>query len=165
MNSLFNQNQSVYSLDTSALIAAFRERYPIENFPAFWRKIEELIRNDRLKMSEVVFEEAMRENDIKEWCDQKALKQDFQWSIDESMQIKVNEILRKFPKLVDDRKGRSGADPWVIALAMIFQNCIVVTEEKPTYAEHRPNIPDVCDGFNIECIQIVDLIRRENWIF
>ena len=165
MNSLFNQNQSVYSLDTSALIAAFRERYPIENFPAFWRKIEELIRNDRLKMSEVVFEEAMRENDIKEWCDQNGLKQDFQEPIDESMQIKVNEILREFPKLLDDRKGRSGADPWVIALAMIYQNYIVVTEEKPTYKKQRPNIPDVCDGFNVECIQIVDLIRRENWIF
>ena len=165
MNSLFNQNQSVYSLDTSALIAAFRERYPIENFPTFWRKIEELIRNDRLKMSEVVFEEAMRENDIKEWCNQNGLKQDFQEPIDESMQIKVNEILREFPKLLDDRKGRSGADPWVIALAMIYQNCIVVTEEKPTYKKHRPNIPDVCDGFNVECIQIVDLIRRENWIF
>ena len=47
-------------------------------------------------MSEVVFEEAMRENDIKEWCEQNALKQDFQWPIDESMQIKVNEILREF---------------------------------------------------------------------
>ena len=165
MNSLFNQNQFIYSLDTSALIAAFRERYPIENFPAFWSKIEELIKNDRLKMSEVVFEEAMRENDIKEWCDQNALKQNFQWPIDESMQIKVNEILREFPKLLDDRKGRSGADPWVIALAMVSQNCVVVTEEKPTYKENRPNIPDVCDGFNVECIQIVDLIRRENWIF
>ena len=87
MNSLLNQSQVVYSLDTSALIAAYRERYPIENFPAFWRKIEELITNDRLKMSEVVFEEAMRENDIKEWCEQNALKQDFQWPIDESMQI------------------------------------------------------------------------------
>lgn len=165
MNSLFNQYQSVYSLDTSALIAAFRERYPIENFPAFWHKIEELIRDDRLKMSEVVFEEAMRENDIKEWCDQNALKQNFQSPIDESMQIKVNEILREFPKLIDDRRGRSGADPWAIALAMISQNCIVVTEEKPTHKGHRPNIPDVCAGFNVEYIQMVDLIKRENWIF
>ena len=165
MNSLLNQSQVVYSLDTSALIAAYRERYPIENFPAFWRKIEELITNNRLKMSEVVFEEAMRENDIKEWCEQNALKQDFQWPIDESMQIKVNEILSIFPKLLDDRSGKSGADPWVVALAMISRNCIVLTEEGPTTSPNRPKIPEACNHFGVEYIKLVDLIRRENWVF
>lgn len=65
MNSLLKHDQVIYSLDTSALIAAFHERYPIENFPSLWRKIEELIRNGRLKMSQIVFEEAMRDTDIK----------------------------------------------------------------------------------------------------
>ena len=36
MNTLFNQDQVIYSLDTSALIAAFHERYPIANFPTLW---------------------------------------------------------------------------------------------------------------------------------
>lgn len=69
MNLLFNQNQNVYSLDTSALFAAYNERYPIENFPPFWRKIEELIKQHRLKMVEIAFEEAMKDKGVKEWCD------------------------------------------------------------------------------------------------
>ena len=41
MTSLFNHDQVVYSIDTSALIAAFHERYPIENFPSLWHEIIE----------------------------------------------------------------------------------------------------------------------------
>ena len=165
MNSLSNHDQVIYSIDTSALIAAFHERYPIENFPSLWREIEALIKNGRLKMSQIVFEEAMRDTEIKQWCDENQLKPDFQVTIDESVQECVNEVLSQFPRLVDSRTGKSGADPWVIALAMITQNCVVVTEENATHSVNRPKIPDACVHFHIECIKIVDLIKRENWIF
>ncbi len=165
MNSLLNHVQVIYSLDTSALIAAFHERYPIENFGSLWCRIEELIRNGRLKMSQIVYEEAMRDTEIKEWCDQNQLKPDFQVAIDESVQEKVSEVLSEFPRLVDNRTGKSGADPWVIALALTFENCIVITEENPTHSGNRPKIPDACAHFNLQCIKIVDLIKRENWTF
>ena len=165
MNSLLNCNQVIYSLDTSALIAAFHERYPIENFPSLWRKIEELIKNGQLKMSQIVFEEAMRDTEIKQWCDENQLKSDFQVVIDESVQEKVSKVLSEFPRLVDSRTGKSGADPWVIALALTDENYIVVTEENPTNSENRPKIPDACAYFNLQCIKVVDLIKRENWIF
>ncbi len=154
-----------HSLDTSALIAAFHERYPIENFPSLWRKIEELIRNGRLKMSQIVFDEAMRDTDIKQWCDEYQLKPDFQVPIDELVQEQVSEVLSEFPRLVDNRTGKSGADPWVIALALTAENYIVLTEENPTDSKNRPKIPDVCDHFNLQCITVVDVIKRENWIF
>ena len=165
MNSLFNQNQVVYSLDNSALIAAYSERYPIENFPAFWYKIEGLIIDDRLKMAEITFDEASKNKGIVEWYVQNQLKPNLRWPIDDTIQNKVKEILLPFPKLLDDRSGKSGADPWVIALAMISQNCVVVTEEKATGKARRPKIPDVCDYFNVECVQLVDLIKREHWRF
>ncbi|MCY4567499.1 MAG: DUF4411 family protein [Candidatus Poribacteria bacterium] len=165
MNSLLTHDQIIYSLDTSALIAAFHERYPIENFPSLWDKIEELIKNGRLKMSQIVFDEAMRDTKIKQWCNENQLKPDFQAAIDESVQEQVSEVLSEFPRLVDNRTGKSGADPWVIALALTDENYIVVTEENPTNSENRPKIPDVCAHFNLQCIKIVDLIKRENWIF
>ena len=165
MNSFLNQDQVIYSLDTSALIAAFHERYPIEHFPSLWREIEVLIKNGRLKMSQIVFEEAMRDTEIKQWCDKNQLKPDFQVAIDESVQERVNEVLSQFPRLVDSRTGKSGADPWVIALAMITQNCVVVTEENWTYSENRPKIPDACAYFNLQCLKMVDLVEKENWIF
>ena len=165
MNSLFNHDQVIYSIDTSALIAAFHEHYPIKNFPSLWRKIEALIKNSRLKMSQIAFEEAMRDTEIKKWCDENQLKSDFQMPIDESVQEKVSDVLLEFPRLVNNRTGKSGADPWVIALALTLENCVVVTEENPTHSENRPKIPDVCVHFDLQCIKIVDLIEKENWIF
>lgn len=165
MNSLFNENHIIYSLDTSALFAAFNERYPIANFPALWCKVVELIRKDRLKMSQVVFEEAMEDSGIKLWCNQNNLNQYFRVPVDEFVQEAVSEILTVFPKLLDDRRDKSGADPWCIAFAQVTDNCIVVTEENPTDSVNRPKIPDVCKHFKVECIKVVDLIKRENWVF
>ena len=42
---------------------------PMESFPSLWAKIEGLIGNERLKMSEVVFEEAMRDEVLKREVD------------------------------------------------------------------------------------------------
>ena len=166
MNSLFNQNKVVYSLDLSALFAAFNERYPVENFPGFWSKMEELIRNDRLKMQEVAFDKAQNDDEgFKKWCKENQLRPNFRWATNDPIQRKVSEILKLFPKLLDDRRGKSGDDPWVIALAMVSPNCIVVTEEKHTNSPLRPKIPDVCAHFNLQCIQLVELVQRENWVF
>ena len=107
----------------------------------------------------------MRDTEIKQGCDQNQLKPNFQVAIDESVQERVNEVLSQFPRLVDSRTGKSGADPWVIALAMITQNCVVVTEENRTYSENRPKIPDACAYFNLQCLKMVDLVEKENWIF
>jgi hypothetical protein len=38
----------VYCIDTSSLIAAWQERYPLENFPSFWHKLDGLITDGRL---------------------------------------------------------------------------------------------------------------------
>ncbi len=53
MNTIFNLNQIVYSLDASSLIET-HHTYPRTNFPSLWDKLEELVRNDRLKIAELV---------------------------------------------------------------------------------------------------------------
>ena len=164
MNSLLNQNQIVYSLDSSTLFDAFKW-YPPENFPPFWRKIEGLINSDRLKMAEVAFDEVMKDERVREWCNQNQLIPSLKWETDDSIQNKTSEVLVEFPKLVDSRTGKSAADPWVVALAIISENCMVLTEEEPTTAHHRPKIPEACNHFSVDYIKLVDLIKRENWVF
>ena len=165
MNSLFNQNQTIYSLDASSLIDAYRFLYPMENFPALWQEFERLIKSDRLKMSELAFEEAMRDKVLDEWCREKSLKPYLELKIDEADQKTVRSILSKYPGMLNVRKGISGADPWVVALAMRFQNVVAVTEEKLTGNLQYPRIPDVCKAPNIECVTIAGVIKKENWVF
>jgi len=61
-------------------------------------------------------------------------------------------------------KGIYGADPFVIALAKV-EDLIVVTGERATNNLAKPKIPDVCNDMGIECINILDLMRREGWQF
>ncbi len=165
MNSLFNLDQIVYSFDTSSLIMASAVLYPMENFPSLWAKIEELIRNDRLKMSEFAFDEAMRGEVLRDWCSEKDLKPYLLSKAEESMENEFQTIRSDYSELVNVDRGTSLADPWVIALAMQFQQGIVVTEERPTGNLEHPRIPDVCRDLGIEWLTIAGLVRRENWVF
>jgi hypothetical protein len=64
--------------------------------------------------------------------------------------------------LVDLKKGRGQADPFVVALARV-RGATVVTEEhaKPT----APKIPDACRRFGIRCINLLEFIREMRWKF
>jgi Domain of unknown function (DUF4411) len=150
-----------YCIDTSSLIAAWQERYPIENFPAFWTKLEALIAEERLVAPiDVLHETKKRSDELHTWL--KARKRMFR-ELDDDVQIEAAQVLAQFPRLVGERKMRTSADPFVIALARVggFQ---LVTDEKPTGSLSRPNIPDVCTELNMTTIGLLQLIKSEKWV-
>ena len=57
------------SLDASSLIEAYHS-YPMELFPSLWNELEKLIKSDRLKMPELVFDE-VKDEEIQKWCAEK----------------------------------------------------------------------------------------------
>ena len=61
------------------------------------------------------------------------------------------------------KKQDTSADTFVIALAQT-QGVPLITEEKPTGNDRKPNIPDVCAFFRVECKNLLDLIRAEKWV-
>lgn len=80
--------------------------------------------------------------------------------IDDDTQAIVTRIMRDHPKLVDTTKGRSGADPFVIALAATVKPTMtVVTEE----GLGKSKIPDVCNAQNLLWCGVADLIEKEDW--
>jgi hypothetical protein len=46
-----------YCIDTSCLIVAWEERYPVENFPKFWTYFEQLINANRIWTPTAVHDE------------------------------------------------------------------------------------------------------------
>lgn len=152
-----------YSIDTSALIHAWLRAYPPSRFPNLWAKIDELIDNGRLFASIEVYHELQKKDDeVAAWA--KDRKEALFRDLDESTEAALIEVMEKYPRLVDTRKGRSGGDPFVIAVAKASGGCAVVTEEK--YGSVKaPKIPDVCALENIECINLLDLIKAEDWVF
>ncbi len=152
----------IYCIDTSSLIAAWHERYPIENFPKFWDRVDGLIQEKRLVSPVEVFHETEKRSDeLHDWL--KARKADVFCELDSAVQTEAANVLAKFPRLVEDKKLNTSADPFVIALALV-RRVPVVTEEKLTGNDRKPHIPDVCAAFGVECKNLLDMIRSEKWV-
>lgn len=153
----------VYCIDTSALIAAWQESYPPEHFPGVWERFDGLIADGRLVAPvEVLRETGKRSDDLHQWLRQRGHM--FR-ELEEAIQIEAAHVLEVYPRLVGERKLRTSADPFIIALARV-ENLQIVTDEKPTGKLKRPNIPDVCVdmGDLRPPINVLQLIRTENWI-
>ncbi len=150
----------MYCFDTSVFINAWNRDYPLDVFPTVWDNINGMVADFRIVTPEEVRIELERKDDmVLEWANERA---HVFVPIDASIQIVVADILRQFPRLIDTRRGRSGADPFVVALAQV-RGLSVVTYEKPTGNLDRPNIPDVCMALDIERLSIMDVARREQW--
>jgi hypothetical protein len=149
----------VYSVDSSALIHAHRRIYRPKNFGFVWKGFDKLIEEGRFRSSIEVYNELEKKDDeVFAWA--KERKQVMFVEIDEPLQAIVKDIMASHPKLVDTTKGRSGADPFVIALAKTTTPPMcVITEEYPG----RERIPDVCDTQMIEHCGVADLVEREGW--
>jgi hypothetical protein len=151
-----------YSIDTSAILDGQKRYYPPDVFPLLWDNMDKLIENRELRASQEVLRELDRKDDqARSWA--KVRPQLFV-PIDNQIQTVVIRIQKGHPNLVDMRRNRSIADPWVIALAVINNAC-VITGENPSNNIQKPFIPDVCRVLNIRCINLLELIREKQWIF
>lgn len=132
---------ATYCIDTSCLIAAWEERYPIDNFPNFWNLLDRAIQAGRIVAPQAVHDEtAKKSKDLHKWL---ADRDGIFLELDEATQREVKAILARHPRLVAEKKQRFAADPFIIATARL-QALTIVTEERPTGSLNRPNIPDVC---------------------
>jgi len=153
----------VYSIDTSALIHGWVRAYPISvpMFQPVWEKLDELIESGRLRASaEVLTEIKKQDDDLAIWCD--ARPDLFVEIADDPIQEQVASLLTKYPRLVDTRKGRDGADPFVIAYAMTCNPVrTVVTQEQGGTLE-KPKIPVVCSAEDVRCINLLQLLAEQS---
>lgn len=151
-----------YCIDTSSLIAAWHELYPIENFPGFWDNLDTLIGVGRLwAPDEVLVETKPKSDELHKWLKER-VDMFVKLESDAALQPVVTDVLRTFPRLVGELKDRTRADPFVIALAEIRGLC-VVTQENPMSTPDRPRIPLVCASRGINCLNMLGLIRAEQW--
>lgn len=152
-----------YSFDTSALVGPWRRHYRPKSFPSFWGRLESSMKDGAVSAVDEVREELQRQDDeLLEWVE--ARSSDIFVPVSSEIQLAVREILKQYPRLVDNRKNRSGADPFVIAHDQV-NNLTVVTTEVPTGSPKKPHIPDVCVGIGIRCFGLSDFIEECDWVF
>ena len=177
MGLLMVTGRVVYCIDTSSLIHAWVDAYPPGNFEGFWSKLDELIAGDCLVASGAVLKELERKRDkLLAWVSERDRKKELFKNVDKDVSDEIerlkDQITEDYPELVNTKKGRarvgggkSWADPYVIARALVEEpSLVVVTDEKPKQGGGT-SIPNVCNSEGIECTNILGLIQREDWQF
>lgn len=123
--------------------------------------MEALVNEGRLVAPVEVFHETKKRSDeLHAWL--KLHKVMFR-ELDDANQVEAAQILARFPRLVGEKKLRTSADPFVIALARV-EGLQLVTDEKPTGSLSRPNIPDVCAELKMTVMGLLQLIKAEKWV-
>ncbi|MFC1634756.1 PIN domain-containing protein [Planctomycetota bacterium] len=156
----------MYVFDTNSLSVILKHYYP-ERFPSLWIKLDEMLTSGDVVLVRESYNEIMKLNAKDrpaKWAQEN--RKLFSTPSLEELQF-VNEIfaIAHFQQLIEKKKilsGRPVADPFVIAKAKI-DHATVVTEE--VYKENASKIPNVCEYFNIECINLEDFMQKENWQF
>ena len=149
---------SRYCFDTSAILDAWVRYYPPDIMPDFWEKLAEMIENDEIICCKDVYNELeKKDDDIFSWC--KERKEKF-LELDEKVVVCLQEIMRKYPTIVDTSKGKHTADPIVISFSKAY-NLTVATGEKGG-SEKKIKIPFVCNQEKVKCIDILTFIREQN---
>lgn len=146
-----------FSFDTSAFIEPWRRHYPIDIAPSLWDRIDSLGKDGVVVAQEEVLLELQKiDDELLAWASD---RQHLFVETTEEVQIAVRSIMQSHPDLVSAGKGRSGADPWVIAQAMV-SNASVVTYETWNPKQKRVKIPKVCQLLGVRCLKFIDFMRE-----
>lgn len=143
-----------YCLDANVLIQAWQKYYNPKFCPDYWKILTELGKNGRIFIPELVYEEIVRtEDDLSKWLKGSEIPIN---KINESVTVCLQKIYAANPthkSLVDNTRGRSLADPWVIAHALHEHATVVTKEHKETALNSkRIKIPNVCENMEIRWI-------------
>jgi len=151
---------TIYCIDTSALIAAWYERYKPNRFPKLWNELDELIKEGRLVSSSLVLRECskQRSEELHDWL--KPREAMFHMP-DEAVQVQVDFIVNTYTGLISAGKEKFQADPFVIALAKV-NGYTVITEE--TGPASLAKIPGVCAAMKVPCLNLMQFMDQEDWV-
>jgi len=150
-----------YCIDTCALIDLWRRYYPPDVFESLWQDIEGLINNGNLVAPKQVYKEIERQDDdLKDWAQD---RRDMFEKLTIDQIETVSEILEEHPQLVDKEKTSEDADPFLIAQAICRDWVVVTSEQSSSNPNSPPKIPDVCENYDVECYNLIEFFREENW--
>jgi len=152
-----------YCLDANVLIVPWNSYYSRKMCPDYWQLLERLGHGGRVFIPKAVEEEIARtEDQLSQWLKGSGIPV---YPVEEPVTQCLSKIFETDPlhqHLVDNIKGRSLADPWVIAHAMAQQACVVTKEKKQTARTDRIRIPNVCEKMSVRCIDDFQFIEELN---
>ena len=151
---------TIYCIDTSTMIDAGERHYPIDVFPGFWEKLDDLIESNRLKAPKTLLDELEGKDDKwRDWVYERAEKMIL--PMDEAIQAAMRTVMPVYAANVTNPDSIKG-DPFFIAASMAF-GATLITSEKARKGGAK--IPKICAELGVAWVTLVDASRAEGWRF
>ncbi len=157
----------IYVFDTNSFnVIGF---YFPQRFPSFWKSFDKLVNDGRIisvKETFLELENKLPENrqHMQGWISAK--KSIFLSPTPEEMKFVADIFsISHFQQLVKPKQmlvGAPLADPFIIAAAKLRSGCVVTEEVRK---DNSARIPNVCDHFGVECINVEQFMGREKMQF
>ena len=156
-----------YVVDTSSFIDLFRH-YDRVVFPSLWKNFDKLVDRHRIVSVSHVRDELQRQKHADKasaWADNPGVRDLFAKPTMQEMEYLRTELANsKFRAAVPQyqRSAHEKADIYLIARAKVSGRT-VVTEER--YKPTGTKIPTICTSLNIQYVNLLGMMQRENWRF
>ena len=159
----------IYCIDANVLIQGWQKYYAPTICPDYWDILNELGKEGRIFIPEevkneivVIDDKEKTEDDLSKWLKRSTIPiiKPTEATIKCWQTILQANPLHKL--LVDNVKGRSLADPWVISHAL-HKKATVVTKESPITSQNAKKpvtIPNVCDNMGIRWIDDFAFVKE-----
>jgi hypothetical protein len=162
---------SIFIIDTNFFIQSHRITYPLDVASSFWEKVKKLFDDGKILSIDKVRDEIFNNDDeLKKWIEANLSNECFK-------PTDTQEVLTKYAAIVNWTNSKNKhyvlnaindflkfekADAWLIAYALaINENCKIVTQEKSEpNRKSKIKIPDVCNDFNIQPKNIIEMFRE-----
>lgn len=160
-------NDSVprYWSDANVFIEAHQKTYPVDMAESFWEWMSLRVEEGVIVCPRRVYQEIAENEDH-----QDALAKWFQTRRTRGLCIRANKDVQNQVGIVSSYvfskyQGHQamaftkGADPWVIAHAMVDSGIVVTQESNLQPQALKARIPDVCKHFNAPCVSRMQMLR------
>ena len=152
-----------YWIDTDAFIEAKNGLYALDVAPEFWAFWDRMNDAGRAASSMLVRDELLVGMDeLAEWASERGATSMFV-EPDEGTQVAFQEVAQHVSDRYEPNQARkflAVADPWLTAHAIASGGKVVTQETRAGENSQRVKIPNVCDAFGVESLNMYDMLRE-----
>ncbi len=154
-----------FLIDANVFITAHRQLYPFDIAPGFWEQLVEKASGKIIIIEEVQKEILKGQDILVEWYETEKTKFQILGIPDQDVIESYKKIINsvndneQYKQSVKD-KFASSADSWLCAHGLASGETIVTLEKYEAESKKKIKIPNVCEEFGINYIDLLQFMRE-----
>lgn len=146
-------------------LRAEMDRTPLIWRPQFWTILETMSDDGLLACPRMVYDELLgHHDDLANWAREREEAGMFPYpnaAVQREFERVCTYTMGRYPDNQTRRRFLDRADPWVIAHAIVNGGTVVTHEKRNPDVSRKVKIPNVCERFNVNCIDVYQLLRDQ----